>query len=116
MTYKLPTQKEAAAYKKAAKVVLNRLGFSPATPIRPNPEGNAYTPRDYELQTLAGLLYCSIDDDWMACRFAEPERANQSLCMSNLGVDLTTNLNPFSGKWNWDVLADFEQAVRRIFP
>ena len=46
---------------------------------------------DYTLTTVAGNLYVTVYDDWIACRFEEPERAK---AISD------TRLNPYSGKWN----------------
>ena len=46
---------------------------------------------DYAVATVAGKLYVTIYEDWIACRFEEPERAKA------IG---DTRLNPCSGKWN----------------
>ena len=46
---------------------------------------------EYAVATVAGNLYVTIYDDWIACRFEEPERAK---AISD------TRLNPYSGKWN----------------
>ena len=46
---------------------------------------------DYAVATVAGNLYVTVYDDWIACRFEEPERAK---AISD------TRLNPYSGKWN----------------
>ena len=46
---------------------------------------------EYAVATVAGKLYVTIYEDWIACRFEEPERANATG---------DTRLNPYSGKWN----------------
>jgi hypothetical protein len=46
---------------------------------------------EYAVATVAGNLYVTAYDDWIACRFKEPERAKA------IG---DTRLNPYSGKWN----------------
>ena len=46
---------------------------------------------EYAVATVAGNLYVTVYDDWIACRFEEPERAK---AISD------TRLNPYSGKWN----------------
>ena len=46
---------------------------------------------DYTVATVAGKLYVTVYDNWIACRFEEPERAK---AISD------TRLNPYSGKWN----------------
>jgi len=46
---------------------------------------------EYAVATVAGSLYVTVYDDWIACRFEEPERAK---AISD------TRLNPYSGKWN----------------
>jgi hypothetical protein len=46
---------------------------------------------DYAVATVAGKLYITIYEDWIACRFEEPERAKATGDM---------RLNPYSGKWN----------------
>ncbi len=46
---------------------------------------------DYIVATVAGRLHVSVYDNWIACRFEEPERAK---------VTSDTRLNPCSGKWN----------------
>ena len=46
---------------------------------------------EYAVATVAGSLYVTVYDDWIACRFEEPERAKA------IG---DTRLNPYSGKWN----------------
>lgn len=109
MSYKLPTKKQIAAYKKDAEQVLERLGFRPATPIQPDPEWNAFTPRDYELETVAGMLYCSINGDWLACVFWDVDKAK-----AHFGSDANGIFNPFSGKWNWYDLEGFESSTRNI--
>lgn len=45
------------------------------------------------LDTIAGPLNCSVQDDWLACNFDEVGKA----------VKMITNgeVNRFSGKWNW---------------
>lgn len=110
MTYKLPTKKQTAAYKKQAKATLDRLGFRPATPIQSEaPDGHMYTRRDFEVDTECGLLYCSIDDDWLACIFDDVKAAVAHPAMAGSLV-----LNPHSGKWNWDDLDAFEKALSKI--
>ena len=47
---------------------------------------------DYALATVAGNLFVTAYDDWVACRFEEPERAKATVS--------DTRLNPCSGKWN----------------
>jgi hypothetical protein len=46
---------------------------------------------DYTVATVAGILHVTVYDNWIACRFEEPERAK---AISD------TRLNPHSGKWN----------------
>ena len=47
---------------------------------------------EYAVATVAGNLYVTIYDDWIACRFDEPERAKAAVS--------DPRLNPYSGKWN----------------
>lgn len=56
--------------------------------IRNGDCGHAY---EYAVATVAGNLYVTVYDDWIACRFEEPARAK---AISD------TRLNPYSGKWN----------------
>ena len=51
--------------------------------------GHAY---EYAVATVAGNLYVTVYDDWIACRFEEPERAKAAAS--------DARLNPYSGKWN----------------
>lgn len=61
------------------------------------PDGYGY---DYTVATAAGNLYVTAYEDWIACRFEEPERAK---AISD------TRLNPYSGKWNHHYdLAEFQ--------
>lgn len=46
---------------------------------------------DYAVATVAGNLLVTVYDNWIACRFEEPERAK---AISD------ARLNPYSGKWN----------------
>ncbi len=46
---------------------------------------------DFTVATVAGTLRVTVYDNWIACRFEEPERAK---AISD------TRLNPYSGKWN----------------
>ena len=46
---------------------------------------------EYAVATVAGNLYVTVYDNWIACRFEEPESAE---AISD------TRLNPYSGKWN----------------
>ena len=47
---------------------------------------------EYVVTTVVGDLYVTIYDDWIACRFEEPERVKSAVS--------DTRLNPHSGKWN----------------
>ena len=47
---------------------------------------------EYAVATVAGNLHVTVYDDWIACRFEEPERAKAAMS--------DTRLNPYSGKWN----------------
>ena len=47
---------------------------------------------EYAVATVAGNLHVTVYDDWIACRFEEPERAKATVS--------DTRLNPCSGKWN----------------
>ena len=81
---------------------------------RPPPGGPGGDPQprlrhthEYAVATVAGNLYVTIYDDWIACRFEEPERAK---AISD------TRLNPYSGKWNhhYDD-AEFTSRARPAF-
>jgi hypothetical protein len=58
--------------------------------------------------TLGALSVCWVDN-WLACRFQEPERARQSV-----------GCNPYSGKWNFhgasqaESFAAFTREVGRL--
>lgn len=76
--------------------LLKELGFRNAELIHPNKEGNPFRPRDLELDTHAGKLYCSIQSDFLAFVFWDVEKAKAHPALSG-----TQRLNPYSGKWVW---------------
>ncbi|GIK74398.1 MAG: hypothetical protein BroJett021_33860 [Chloroflexota bacterium] len=47
----------------------------------------------WEMDSIAGLMEIYPYDDWVACRFRDPDRANQVIRFGTL--------NRCSGKWNW---------------
>jgi hypothetical protein len=47
---------------------------------------------EYALATVAGTLRVTVYENWIACRFEEPNRAKAAVS--------DTRLNPYSGKWN----------------
>lgn len=97
------TKQQAAQFRKEAEAALSRLGATLVDPGRMYP---------YSLNTYAGELRISIDDDSLMCRFEDVEKAKEELYSSLYGLD--QRLNRFSGKWNWhglDCVAAFEQIV-----
>ena len=50
---------------------------------------------DYELDTDIGILWISVPKDWIACRWADLDRALK------VKDTLGPNFNPHSGKWNF---------------
>jgi hypothetical protein len=71
-------------------------------------------PYGWQLDTVAGILNITPYDNWVACRFDEVQRANQTIGFGTL--------NRYSGKWNWHfdkptradavfVLAQLERAT-----
>lgn len=97
------TKQQAAQFRKEAEAMLARLGAVLVDPDRMYP---------YSLQTYAGELRISIDDDSLMCRFEDVEKAKEERYSRLYGLD--DRLNPFSGKWNWhglDCLPAFEQIV-----
>ena len=64
-----------------------RLQSLGASPNRASDSAYQYT-----LATVAGNLHVTVYDDWIACRFEEPERTKAAVS--------DTRLNPYSGKWN----------------
>lgn len=112
MTYKLPTKAQADAFYRKAKAALDNLGFRPATPIKSEaPDGHFYTRRDLEIPTSAGMLLCSIQEDWLACLFDDVDAAKKHPLLEH-----NHRLNRCSGKWNWEAeeLDAFCFAVHRI--
>jgi len=72
----------------------NREWFKAEVTRRLTALGAARTPNgmyDYAVATVAGTLHVTVYDNWIACRFEEPERAK---AVSD------TRRNPYSGKWN----------------
>lgn len=61
----------------------------------------------FELQTTAGSLRCSVDDDTLNTRFYDVDAAKKA--------GLSGRLNPFSGKWNWVFSNPTEQDVLDLF-
>lgn len=62
-----------------------------------------HTGYPYVLGTTLGLLWVSPQDDWVACRFEEPEKARE-----------VYNCNPYSGKHNFhgdECVEDFTDLV-----
>jgi len=77
-----PTRKSVDfEFQSACQRMLVRLGAT---------QGGRY---DMVLPTVAGPMYCTVYDDWLACMFDDVARAKQ--------VVTSGRLNPFSGKWNW---------------
>lgn len=68
-------------FQKECKAMLGLLGAEP---------GGRY---DSTLQTVAGVLHCSVHDNWLACSFDDVKLAKKLIGEGNL--------NPHSGKWNW---------------
>ena len=62
-------------------------------------------PNEFELQTVCGTLYISLDIGYyifsINCRFAEVKRAADHF-KSNPHSSSSSRLNPFSGKWNFN--------------
>jgi len=55
--------------------------------------------------TRLGRLRVHIFDDWVGCRFLDDlEPARKHFGVRNIGT--AARLNPFSGKWNFEVGAD----------
>ena len=86
-------------FRKAVLAALRDFGATPGGPY------------DYQMVVKAGLLYVSIHDNWIACRFSTVERA--------IGVTKDAGsfgrLNPYSGKWNFEFTAsqiDSGEAIR----
>lgn len=65
------------------------------------PSGNSGY--EFVIGTKLGLLWVSPDDDWIACRFEEPEKARE-----------VYTCNPHSGKHNFhgpDCIEDFDDFI-----
>ena len=94
-----------------ANGLLRDLGFKRARLLYPE-EGYPYRPRELELDTQAGKLYCSVHSDFLACIFWEVGKANAHPLLSG-----GSRLNPYSGKWVWysvEPLDQFKSAVMAI--
>jgi hypothetical protein len=50
------------------------------------------------LPTAVGELYVRPVDDWIACRWADVDRACEHFNVHFIGIH---RLNPYSGKWNF---------------
>lgn len=87
-------------FQKLATDTLVKLGFVPS--------GDSFMP--WVIETKAGTLRASIQDDWLACKFDDVAKAK--------GLALSSRLNPYSGKWNWmqggSDLGQFSREVARI--
>ncbi len=81
---KNPTKKEIAAYRKSILEILCEA----CGETEPIPSDKTYP---YLLQTTAGPLHVSIQDDWVATRFDDV----------NLARGKIAGMNPYSGKWNF---------------
>ena len=55
--------------------------------------GNSW--HTYYVQTIFGRLGVTFIDDWIACRFDEPNKYDKSI------GGVYPVLNPFTGKWNF---------------
>lgn len=85
------TKKQQAAYDRFKKEVTTWLESVGA--VRSDtPVGVLGLPYDYRLETTLGILHVSPNDDWVACRWDDVERA-----LATIGPD---NMNRHSGKWN----------------
>lgn len=51
----------------------------------------------FAVNTVAGILFITPMDDWLACRFEDVTLATKHLRTHDEGG----HLNPYSGKWNW---------------
>ena len=65
----------------------------------------------FELETQAGTLTISPHGNWLACRFADPDRAAAFLrTWGHSG-----NLNPYSGKWNFHYFgANYQASIDAV--
>lgn len=88
-----PTKAEAAAFRLKVHDIVTRLG------------GQPHEHYDFSIFTRHGVLYITIMDDWIACRFAVVD-------------GLPRDANPYSGKWNFHTdighLDYFEQRLAGI--
>ena len=80
--------KEYAAFKKTVGEFLLSIGAT----------YNEIKWYPYELQTPVGILSICPENNWLACRFADVEKAKTIKDSS-----FKASLNPYSGKWNFMV-------------
>jgi hypothetical protein len=79
------------------------------------PPVNGYAMYPFKMNTIAGELGISPNDNWVACRFDEVEKANEKV---------SGKLNRFSGKWNFHFQLnpgkaeadDFLSELERLLP
>jgi hypothetical protein len=107
--YKRPTEKQCEKLNAAVSGLIQSLGALPnAEPIRILTSLYAW-----RLPTRYGDLFIDVQDDWIPCRFREPERLPGWI-----------QANPHSGKWNFfcgdhstpvaDKLRILDSALRSI--
>lgn len=88
MTFKIGdlavTQRSRFDFKRACESMLHRLGAVDSDHFYP-----------LRIETAAGPLDLWPQDEWLACRFVDVERAK-----ALLGAGWHGKLNPISGKWN----------------